>query len=124
MTGRFPTFAKWRPSIRTQRPAHLLFCKGEWHMKRALTRALAARGKQKRSIPTDERRAERTAKRAILLAGGVGTGLVAGTPCFAAEDATSSDTGGAVDEVVVTANKMQSTTVLKAPTSIQAISGD
>ena len=59
------------------------------------------------------------ARRVLLIAGVAGASLMAGMPCLAAAaDATN------VEEVVVTADKMSATTVLKAPTSIQAISGE
>src|SRR6185436_928265 len=65
-------------------------------------------------------RRQASATRALLIAGVACAGLMTGLPALAvaAENATN------VDEVVVTANKMSATTVLKAPTSIQAISGD
>ena len=64
------------------------------------------------------------ARRAMLIAGVAGASLMTGMPSFAAAaDTPSNDTTASIAEVVVTADKMTSTTVLKAPTSIQAISG-
>jgi len=93
-------------------------------MNRALTgaaRAAAAApaGETNEIVLTGRCRAG--ARRALLIAGVASASLMAGMPCLAAAaDATPTS----VDEVVVTANKMEATTVLKAPTSIQAISGD
>ena len=42
----------------------------------------------------------------------------------AADEAPVADSGGALEEVTVTANKLNATKVLDTPTSIQAISGD
>jgi outer membrane receptor protein involved in Fe transport len=60
----------------------------------------------------------------MLLAGVAGASLMTGMPCVAAAaEAASSNTNTSVSEVVVTANKMNSVTVIKAPASVQAISG-
>ncbi len=65
------------------------------------------------------------ARRAMLIAGVAGASLMAGMPCFAADADTPPNASTAtLDEVVVTADKMSSTTVLQAPMAIQAISGD
>jgi outer membrane receptor protein involved in Fe transport len=60
----------------------------------------------------------------MLLAGAAGASLMVGMPCYAAAAAAaSSGAATSVGEIVVTANKMNSITVIKAPASIQAISG-
>lgn len=65
-----------------------------------------------------------SAKRSMLLAGVAGASLMTGVPCVAAAaDDASSNTSATVSEVVVTANKLNSVNVIKAPTSVQAISG-
>ncbi|HEV2362951.1 MAG TPA: TonB-dependent receptor [Caulobacteraceae bacterium] len=62
--------------------------------------------------------------RAMLLAGVAGASVMAGMPCFAAtSDAAATGAPPSVAELVVTATKMGSTAVLKAPISVQAISG-
>ncbi len=43
---------------------------------------------------------------------------------YAADDAAANDNGGVLEEVTVTANKLNATKVLDTPASIQAISGD
>jgi iron complex outermembrane receptor protein len=63
------------------------------------------------------------AGRAMLIAGVAGASLMTGMPCFAAAADTPPKATTSLDEVVVTADKMSSTTVLQAPMSIQAISG-
>ena|SRR3990167_419225 len=59
-------------------------------------------------------------KRAFLMSGAAGASLLmTGVPCLAADAEAA-----VADEIVVTANKRESTTVLEAPTSIQAIAGE
>jgi iron complex outermembrane recepter protein len=62
------------------------------------------------------------ARRAMVIVGVAGASLMTGIPCFAA--AADSAPSASIDEIVVTADKMSSTTVLQAPMAIQAISGD
>ncbi len=63
------------------------------------------------------------AVRAMPIAGMAGASLMAGMHCFAGAVDTPPNAAGSIDELVVTADKMSSTTVLQAPMSIQAISG-
>ncbi|MGH7023315.1 MAG: TonB-dependent receptor, partial [Caulobacteraceae bacterium] len=64
-------------------------------------------------------------RRAMLIAGVAAASLISAMPCLAADPAAASSGAGTnVGEIVVTANKLQSTKVIDAPTSIQAISGE
>jgi outer membrane receptor protein involved in Fe transport len=79
------------------------------------------------TVLTGRRQASASFRRAMLIAGVAGIGVIASMPSYAAaqsiagQNTAVQDTAG---EIVVTANKMNSTTVLAAPISIQAISGD
>jgi outer membrane receptor protein involved in Fe transport len=66
--------------------------------------------------------ASRRGLRAVLIGGVAGASLLAGTPSLAAAVAASEPS--TVEEVIVTADKMGSSTVLQAPMAIQAISGE
>jgi outer membrane receptor protein involved in Fe transport len=81
------------------------------------TAAAGPEGKNEIVVPG---RRQASAARALLIAGAACAGLMTGLPALAADAESATN----VDEVVVTANKMSATTVLKAPTSIQAISGE
>ena len=89
-------------------------------MKRALTGMTCVTER----TPWGFNRAARSAdaRRAMVIVGVAGASLMAGIPCFAA--AADSAPSASIDEIVVTADKMSSTTVLQAPMAIQAISGD
>src|SRR5882757_6851335 len=63
------------------------------------------------------------ARRAMLVASVAAASIMTGMPVFAASPAGPSDDTTALSEVVVTANKLNSTVVLETPASIQAISG-
>jgi iron complex outermembrane receptor protein len=91
-------------------------------MKLALTgvACAAATGPEGTNETVVAGRRQASAMRALLIAGAACAGLMTGLPALAADAESATN----VDEVVVTANKMSATTVLKAPTSIQAISGE
>ncbi len=63
------------------------------------------------------------ARRIMLIAGAATASLVAGLPAFAAPPGDPTDASTPGSEVVVTANKLNSASVLKTASSIQAISG-
>lgn len=73
-------------------------------------------------------------QRALLIASVAGASLLTSIPCMAAEVQAAQNVGidgnandgenVGLNEIVVTASKSAATTVLKAPTSIQAISGE
>jgi outer membrane receptor protein involved in Fe transport len=98
----------------------------------AVTTRIAALAAIDESSPTS--RLGVASQRALLIAGVAGASLLTGMPCMAAAaqaaqnvgidgNATDGDNVG-ITEIVVTASKRDATTVLKAPTSIQAISGE
>src|SRR6185437_10396547 len=78
-------------------------------MKRALTSAADMPG-------------EGRARRPMLVVRAF-AGIMTAVPVFAASPAAPSDDTTAISEVVVTANKLNSTSVLETPAAIQAISG-
>src|SRR4051794_17637694 len=62
-------------------------------------------------------------KRALTVVSMAAASIMAGLPVRAASPAAPSDDATGISEVVVTANKLNSTVVLETPASIQAISG-
>src|SRR5438045_3428938 len=62
-------------------------------------------------------------RRPMLVISAAAASIMTGVPVFAASPAAPSDDTSNVSEVVVTANKLNSTVVLETPASIQAISG-
>src|SRR4051794_28422871 len=63
------------------------------------------------------------ARRAMLAISVPAASIMAGMPVFAESPAGPADETTTLSEVVVTANKLNSTVVLETPASIQAISG-
>jgi outer membrane receptor protein involved in Fe transport len=61
--------------------------------------------------------------RAMLVVSAAAASIMTGMPVFAASPTAPSDDTNTLGEVVVTANKLNSTVVLETPASIQAISG-
>lgn len=91
-------------------------------MKRALTGVTCITERTRWGFNRDAGSA--VTRRAMLGAGLAGVSMMAGIPCFAgAPDTPANATTASLDEVVVSADKMSSMTVLQAPISIQAISG-